>query len=149
MAITLQEITKDNWRQCVKLKVADDQQEFVAPNVYSLAQSKFEPDVTTLAIYDDVMMVGFIMYQDDKAEKTYYIWRLMIDQSQQNKGYGRAAMLEVLNLLKTQPDYTEIGISYVPENTVAEKLYNSLGFEKTGEIIDGEVTAAYKIHKPE
>jgi RimJ/RimL family protein N-acetyltransferase len=32
-------------------------------------------------------------------------------------------------------------ISYVPENIASEKLYESLGFVKTGEMVEGEMVA--------
>ena len=38
--VTLREITQDNFKSCVDMSVRDDQQEFVAPNVYSLAQAR-------------------------------------------------------------------------------------------------------------
>jgi diamine N-acetyltransferase len=141
MNITLRDITPDNWRDCVRLKVAEDQQGFVASNVYSLAESKYEPDCVPLAVYDGETMVGFIMYapEDYGLAKILYIARLMIDQRYQGKGYGRAAMEALLERLKSLPGYTAILISFVPENAAAKHLYASLGFQDTGEIDDGEV----------
>ena len=66
---------------------------------------------------------------------------LMVGVEYQGRGYGRAAIEQALDLLKRQPDCREILISYMPENTVAERLYASLGFRPTGEIDDGEVVA--------
>jgi diamine N-acetyltransferase len=62
----------------------------------------------------------------------------MVDEQHQGQGYGRAAMQEVISRLKATPDCTEIKISFVPENSVAERLYRSLGFQHTGLVIDGE-----------
>jgi hypothetical protein len=36
-------------------------------------------------------------------------------------------------------------LSFVPENTGAEKLYKSVGFERTGELNEGEVVMRYVI----
>lgn len=139
MDITLREITKDNWKQCISLKVAPNQQNFVASNLYSLAESRFEPDCMPLAIYHDETMVGFTLYGRDSSDGSYWIARLMVDQQYQGRGYGRAAMQEVIRRLKATPDCAEIRISFEPENNVAERLYLSLGFLPTGLIIDGEV----------
>jgi diamine N-acetyltransferase len=38
-----------------------------------------------------------------------------------------------------------VGISYEPDNDVARKLYASLGFVETGEIVDGEALALLKL----
>ncbi len=59
----------------------------------------------------------------------------------QVKGYGRAATEELILRLKELEDCNNILVSYRQDNENAAKLYASLGFEKTGEIMDGEVVA--------
>jgi diamine N-acetyltransferase len=139
--ISLREITRDNWRECVRLKVADDQQKFVASNAVSLAQSKYEPECVPLAVYDGDIIVGFVMYrpEDYGISKLWFIDRLMVGAQYQGKGYGRAAMEALIARLKAVPGYNAILISFVPGNEAAEKLYSSLGFVDTGEIEEGEI----------
>ncbi|MDF2717187.1 MAG: spermidine acetyltransferase [Paenibacillus sp.] len=60
MSVTLEEITKRNWEDCVRLQVRNGQEHFVASNVYSIVQSKYEPDKVPLAIYHEQTMVGFL-----------------------------------------------------------------------------------------
>lgn len=141
MTITLREITRGNWRECVRLKVADHQQRFVASNAISLAQSKYEPENVPLAVYDDAIMVGFVMYaeEDYGLAKIWFIQRLMIGQQYQGRGYGRAAMEALLKRLAAVPGYEAVLISFVPENEAARALYTSLGFQDTGEIEAGEM----------
>ncbi len=141
MTVTLREITRDNWRECVKMKVEPGQSRFVASNVFSLAQSKYEPECIPLAVYDDEQMVGFVMYrpEDYGLAKIWFIDRVMIGEGHQQKGYGRAAMTLLLERLRAQKGYSAILISFVPENVVAQKLYSSFGFKDTGEIDDGEL----------
>ena len=43
MKVTLKDIDRENFRAAVKLEVNEDQKNFVAPNVFSIAQSKVEP----------------------------------------------------------------------------------------------------------
>ncbi len=141
MNISLRDITLDNWRECVRLKVAEDQLKFVATNAVSLAQSKYEPESVPLGVYDGDTMVGFVMYhpEDYEVSKLWFIERLMVGQQYQGKGYGRAAMEALLARLKAEPGYAAILISFEPENAVAQKLYSSLGFVDTGEIEEGEL----------
>lgn len=141
MNISLRDITRDNWRECVRLKVADDQQQFVASNAVSLAQSKYEPESVPLAAYDGETMVGFVMYhpEDYGISQLWFIERLMVGQKYQGKGYGRATMETLIARLKAIPGYAAILISFVPENVAAQKLYSSLGFVDTGEIEEGEL----------
>ncbi len=141
MTVTLRDITADNWRDCVSLKVGPGQENFVASNAFSLAQSKYEPELIPQAIYDGETMVGFLMYRpaDLGLAKMWYIYRLMVAHDQQGKGYGRAGMKCLLERLRAIPGYNAVLISFVPDNDAARNLYASLGFEDTGEIEDGEI----------
>src|SRR6266496_4306391 len=102
MTVTLREITRDNWRECIQVQVATSQTRFVASNLYSLAQSKYEPECVPLAVYDDEQMVGFVMYrpEDHGLAKIWFIDRLMIGEGHQKKGYGRAAMTLLIDRLR-------------------------------------------------
>jgi diamine N-acetyltransferase len=138
MAVTLRDIDRENFKRCLKLEVREDQKSFVASNVYSIAQSKVEPTYATQAVYDGEEMVGFVMYGYDTDDDCHWIARMMIDKNQQGKGYGRAAMEEVVKRLRETPDCRQIALSIEPENEVAQRLYESLGFKKTGEVAQGE-----------
>ena len=147
MNISLREIDKNNFRECVNLKVGEGQEKFVAPNVMSIAQSKIVfPAANTLAVYAEDEMVGFVMFGYDEDDGDFYLGRLMIDEKHQGKGYGRAATLEVIERMKQQPECSELFLSFVPENTGAEKLYSSIGFERTGETSEsGEIVMRFDI----
>ncbi len=144
--ISLQEITAETWEQCVSLKVRSDQEHFIASNVSSLAQSKYEPGLLPLAVYAGETMVGFVMYNEQPFEPgKYFIYRVMVGAAFQGKGYGRAAMRALIERMQALPNCHEIVLSYEPENTVAERLYESLGFRKTGEMFEGEVVSSLKV----
>ena len=72
-------------------------------------------------------MVGFVMYQ--VWDEIGFIMRLMVDAAHQRQGYGRAAMLTVLRLLKGDARIERIATSVIPTNDAARELYLSLGFE--------------------
>jgi diamine N-acetyltransferase len=139
--LQLRKITRDNLFECIGLSTSDDQKNFVATNVVSIAQAYVEPTWVPLAIYADDTLVGFVMYGREAETGFDWIIRLMIDARYQGRGYGRATMLELLAVLKQAPDSQGIKISYEPENRTAERLYAQLGFRPTGEIEEGEVVA--------
>ena len=146
MTITLQEITKDNYRQALKLKVGPGQEHFVASNAVSIAQSKFHPAFVCLGIFDEALMVGFMLHGvDDDGQR--WIIRLMVDEKHQGHGYGRAAMKLILDQFRADPNCPQVGISYEPENTVAQKLYASFGFVETGEMDEGETVARLRFEE--
>lgn len=130
MNITLRKITQDNWRECIALKVSDEQKKFVASNENTLALTYVHPEVNPLAIYLDEKIIGLITHALDPDENIYYINRFMIDENYQGKGYGRAALKMMIEKLKND-GVKVLDIIHNPNNHSAIKLYASLGFELT------------------
>lgn len=62
----------------------------------------------------------------------------MMDTRFQRKGYGKAAMIKLIQYMKENYACDRLMIGHRPNNVVASKLYQSLGFVKVGEV-DGEV----------
>ncbi|HAY32732.1 MAG TPA: GNAT family N-acetyltransferase [Ignavibacteria bacterium] len=130
MNITLRMINEDNWRECIALKVRDDQERFVATNINGLALAYAHKEMEPRGIYADETMVGFLMYARDPDDGVLYINRLMIDEKFQNNGYGEKAT----NILLAELDNGEnefIDILHKPDNYSAIKIYRRLGFEET------------------
>ncbi len=146
-------VTKDNWNELIKLKVRDDQKNFVASNLYSIAEAQFEYDYEghwefhSFGIFDGVTPVGFLMYgfNFENPTRQAFIFRLMVDEKFQRKGLGRFGMQKMIELFRADGRIKEVGISYKPENEVARKLYASLGFVEPGEMIESEVLAVLKL----
>ncbi len=146
MSVTLRELTRANWEEACSLKVREDQRSFVASNLYSIAQSKFDP-CTPLAVYAGETMVGFLMYGTDPdidpARGSYVVYRLMVAADHQGRGYGRAAMVQAMQRLRETPDCREILLGVAPGNEAAEKLYRSLGFVESDLQWPGELVLRY------
>ena len=145
MEVTLRAITMDNFRECIALKVKPDQEGFVASNMYSLAEAKADGVSEPHAIYVGEQMVGFIMYDYEPRERRGYITRLMVSEPHQRNGYGRAAMQQAIDRLTAIPDCREIQTSFAPANHAAERLYAALGFDRTGEVDDGEIVMKRRV----
>lgn len=137
----------DNFHECIKLKVKEEQKNFVASNMYSLAEAKADNVSIPLGIYNNETLVGFTMFWFDEDNEMGWIDRLMVDEKYQGNGYGRAAMVEVISRLKAHEKCKKIRISYEPQNIGAEKLYKSLGFKKTGELSQGEAVSILQIRR--
>jgi len=144
--VELREITESNYSECLALKVADDQLNFVASNVYSLAQAwVFHETAYPFAIYADEVMVGFVMMGYYESKGIYDIWRFMIDKRFQGKGYGKAALRLSIHYLVDRFSVNDIYLSFQPGNTVAEKLYSDAGFQRTGEMDGSEIVMCLKM----
>lgn len=139
-AVSLREITKETLRPFLKMKVAESQVDMVAPNAVSIAQAHFEEKAWFRGIYADETPVGFIMLFDDPDEPVYFLWRLMVAEDYQGLGYGRKAVEQLVDYVKTRPNANELKVSHVP-NVPGNPgpFYEQLGFEYTGEEDHGEL----------
>lgn len=145
MELKLKKIDKDNYEECISLKVFKEQEDFVAPNYWSLLEANYEDgERMPMGIYLDDKMIGFFMFSYYKTDKEYPVdawWyeRFMIDKKHQRKGYGRQSLYKSLDFAREKLGNIEFRISAEPENEVAINLYEKVGFKKTGETAGGEV----------
>ena len=148
-------VTKDNWQELIDLKVREDQTKFVASNLYSIAESQFGEDIPDeghwdmfpYGIFDEGKAVGFLMIAYNFGSHRFqgFVQRLMVDEKFQGKGYGRFGMNWILDRYRSDARIKSIAISYEPHNETARKLYASLGFVETGEMVEGEALAVLNL----
>jgi diamine N-acetyltransferase len=143
--VALLEVTGSTVRSICLLQVAPSQRRFVAPNAVSFAEAMFEPKAWFRAITADDVPVGFAMLSIDEPEPEYYLWRFMIDERYQGRGYGRAAIALVIDHVRTLPRATELLVSWVPMDGGPEPFYLGLGFEPTGELDEDEIVARIRL----
>ena len=137
--VELKEVTAKNWRAVARLELSPDQSDLVADNLYSIAESKFDPDARPRAVYAGDKPVGFLMY--DASDGEALIYRFMIDRRHQCKGYGRAAVILAIAEIEGLSNVRKVSVSYMPDNKVAEAFFASLGFKGKGPDEDGEMMA--------
>lgn len=131
--IKLEPVTKANLDDVLALRVAETQEGFVSSNAESLAQAYvYSETAWPFAVYDDETLVGFIMMGYYEAKHYYTLWKFMIDQRYQNKGYGRKALELGLAFIREKFHPEKIYTGVAPGNSVAKGLYESVGFADTG-----------------
>lgn len=133
MKITFRDINQNNFYACMRLAVRKDQP-FVASNAFSVAESKIYPFWITKAIYADELMVGFVMYTCNYAEKELYLCRFMIDAKYQGQGYGKGA-LDLLKAIALEDQKIEkMKLSTRKDNVNGIRIYTKFGFVDTYEM---------------
>lgn len=159
--ISLKKISSRNVWDILKLRVSEEQKSFVAGNEISMIEAYTTITANGFAfpfgIYENETPVGFLMigYDVDDdwedppqiAKGNYNLWRLMIDQACQNKGYGKEALSLALDFIRTFPcgEAEYCWLSYEPENKAARELYRSFGLTETGEKDGNELIAVLKL----
>jgi diamine N-acetyltransferase len=143
--VILREVTWETLDDILSLKVAEEQRKFVADNARSLAQAHFYDHAWFRAIYAGETPVGFIMLDDQPEKPEYFLWRLMVDNRYQGRGYGRRALELLIDYVKTRPNATELLTSIHEAEGGPEGFYRKLGFEFTGDYDEGEAVMRLKL----
>ena len=153
MKIKLVPVNDENREAVLALSVREDQP-FVASNKTSLRQADEAnaeaPGVARpFAIYTGDRLVGFCMFAFDPeaedADDRYWLWRFMIDRNEQGKGYGQAALREIIRYFKDN-GADRLFLSTEPENELGLHDYHKAGFRETG-IIDGDEAVLMRMLK--
>lgn len=145
--LSLKPIDKNNWVEAIKLSVKDEQQSFIASNLYSIAEVQFLENFYTKAIYLDNKIIGFTMFGIDSDDGNYWIYRLMIDKGFQGKGIGLQSIHLVIEEIRrnNNANISLIMIGYHPENFTAKFVYEKAGFIETELSSWGEQLAKYTL----
>ena len=143
MKIELIDLTEENMRQCFEMRVASNQKQYIASNEDSWKTAKEnEKVVRPFAIYCDGKMVGFTMFAFDEEYRDpndrYWLWRFMIDEKLQGKGYGTVALQVIIQYFKNH-GANNVRLSTKETNVTALSMYRKAGFCDTGEVNDEEI----------
>ncbi len=158
--IRFEEITNKNiWKVCL-LEPFEEQKDFVAENIQSLAEAYATRNegnnALPLAVYNDDELIGFVMIgkgtvgnedESDLIKENYSLWRLMIDKKYQGQGLGKETIDAAMDLIRTFPfgEAKKVWLSYEPENTRARDIYREYGFVENGEMCGNEIVAVYAL----
>ena len=111
--INLREITSKNLKSIIDLNVKEDQKDYVALNSVSIAQGHYSKSAWFKGIFNDDRPVGFVMLDLIEEENKCFLWRFMIDCKYQGKGFGKIALTQVIDFVRSLNLYTYIATSYV------------------------------------
>jgi diamine N-acetyltransferase len=136
--VSLREVTKETLRDVLRLKVAPEQERFVAPNAVSIADAYFEPLSWFRAVHAGETPVGFAMLYDNPGKPAYFLWRFMIDRRFQGLGFGARAIALLVEHVKTRPGAAVLTTHCVPGEGSPCPFYERMGFADTGQVYEGE-----------
>lgn len=143
MKAELMTINGENREAVCRLCVSPEQAQYISSNEDSLRDATYHKKVARpFAIYVDEEVVGFTMFAFDEENEDptdrYWLWRFMIDSSLQGKGYGRAALQEIISYFR-ENGADQITLSTKESNTAALSLYHDFGFQENGDMNEEEI----------
>ncbi len=132
------EITKDNWKAACELRPKRSQYAFLPREVvlHSLARcyvQEEKPDryIPYLILHQGTPVGAFLFRNYGIGTN---LISFFIDRNHQGKGLGRLAVQTYIDWVKANfPNACEIELAVSPDNTTARNLYESFGFDYTGE----------------
>jgi len=147
VVVTLREITDANRAAVLALRVAPEQERFVGSVQAAFRDAVEYPHAKPWyrAIYAHDEPVGFVMVSWDVEPQPpeiigpWFLWKLLVDERHQGRGYGSEAVRQVARLVRAA-GASELLTSHVPEDGGPAGFYERLGFAPTGELdVNGEV----------
>jgi diamine N-acetyltransferase len=149
-AVTLREVTNENRHAVLALSVAAAKERFVGTVAGALADAEEIPEGRPWyrAIYVGDQPVGFLMLSWNATPDPlgpWFLWKLLIDERHQRRGYGRDAVTLVAEIVRAN-GAAELLTSCAPADDGPEPFYRRIGFTPTGEFDEnGETILALKL----
>lgn len=145
--VTLREITHNTLPGICWLSdtLREPYANFVAPNVFSLAEANFTPHAWVRAVYAGKSAAGFVMLVDDDETPDYFLMRLMVAEPFRGRGVGRQAVARLAEYVRTRPGGRVLRVSCGQGVGSPEGFYRGLGFTLTGEVLDDEIVLALEL----
>lgn len=139
-------VTTTTFNQICKLSetLSPTHRQMVTDNVRSIAEAHYSDSAWMRAIYADDIPIGFIMthtgsdYEDGIDCPGVFLWRFMIAEPYQGKGYGKRALEKLILHLKAM-GIPVLFTSCGQGEGSPEGFYQKLGFVPTGDHYDHEI----------
>ncbi|MBT4504836.1 MAG: GNAT family N-acetyltransferase [Gemmatimonadetes bacterium] len=125
--VTLREVTRENIRDVLALKVSQAQEHLVPTVGDMIARATVEESAWFRAIYADDTPVGFLKVWEANAEEPD-LWGLLVDAAHQGRGYARAAVELAIKEIKARNSMAKrLCVGFLAEEG-ARAFYEKLGF---------------------
>ena len=150
--VSLRPITDANREAVEALAVTPEQGRFVSGVRESMLEAAEHPDAHAIcwAVYAGETPVGFVMIADEVASPDYiarYLWKLLIDERHQRRGYGTATLDLIVDYFRGRGAgamWTSTGLG---EGSPAP-FYERYGFTRTGDPHGDEILLRLEIPSP-
>jgi diamine N-acetyltransferase len=142
-------VTEEERAAASALRVAPGQERFVASVEESFLDAGRYPEALARywAVYDGDALVGFTMISDGIGEEVlaadptlvgpYFLWRVLIDERHQRRGYGSAVLETLADYVRARGG-TELLTSYTAGEGSPGPFYERYGFVPTDRVVEGE-----------
>jgi diamine N-acetyltransferase len=151
--VAFREVDEQTLAAVLGVTLAPEQEPFVGTVSEALDEARETPEGKPWyrAVFDGELAVGFVMISWDVPPNPpeiigpWYLWKLIVDRRYQSRGYGRAIIQKVAEIVRAEGAET-LFTSYALGPGNPGPFYQRVGFIPTGDVnIDGEIIVALKL----
>jgi diamine N-acetyltransferase len=147
--VALRPLSESNRQAAEALRVSPSQERFVSSVAESLREAAEHPGARPLCwvVEADDTPVGFVMIADEVADPDYiphYLWKLLIDERYQRRGFGTATLDLIVEYFRGRPGVEALTTSARQGGGSPIGFYERYGFERT-EVAGDEVLLRLKL----
>lgn len=136
--IGLNKVTVDNIDELLTIEPKKMQKDYILDTKTSLAQAYVQKECKPRCIVKDKKTIGFLMFCVDRDDGEYWLYRFMIGEHFQRKGFGHKALHQLLIELKKDKNRNRLFLGVDEDNQGAIAFYKKWGFQPTGQIYGKE-----------
>ncbi len=126
--LTVVGLTADNVEDVLAVSAFPEQLQYVNPVAWYVARSAYQHVWHPVGLAtEDGDVVGFAEWAYDESDGTYSLGGITIDQRQQGRGLGRAALDALVAHLLAQPVPGVVALTVHADNERARGLYERYG----------------------
>jgi diamine N-acetyltransferase len=151
--VVFREVDEQTLEAVLAVTLAPEQEPYVGSVSEALEEARELPEGKPWyrAVFDGETAVGFVMLSWNVPPNPpeiigpWYLWKLIVDLRYQGRGYGRAIIEKIVEIVRAEGAETLL-TSYAlgPDNP--GPFYRHVGFSPTGDVnIDGEIIVAIKL----
>lgn len=141
-------VTDKNFEDIFQISAKYEQWEYVKHHIFDMVNNyvavinkEYLP--IPFLVYENHNMIGFIQVNYDDKKLLYEICKLIVHETEQNKGYGKKILSEVIKWIYLQYGRGTITANYKISNFIANKLFSDMGFHKS--ILGDEIIAVMEM----
>jgi diamine N-acetyltransferase len=152
-SIVFRDVDEQTLGAVLALTLTPEQEPYVGSVAEALVEAREVPEGKPWyrAVFDRELAVGFVMLSWNVPPSPpeiigpWYLWKLIVDCRYQGRGYGRAIIQKVAEIVRAEGAETLL-TSYALGQHNPGPFYQRVGFSPTGDVnIDGEIIVELKL----
>lgn len=141
-------VTDKNFEDIFMVSAKFEQWEYVKHHIFDMVNNyvaivneEYLP--IPFLVYENDSIIGFVQVNYDDKKSIFELCKLIVHETEQNKGYGTKILSEVINWLGMKFGQGAMTTTYKAANIATNKLFSNVGFK--GKVVGDEIVATMEV----